>query len=308
MVNSKNQEYSDMCNEMNIDNISLSFVIVEKGNGINPNSFDTYSVNISNKPAFKEKLIGNIVDYIKWFSDKKCLAYDPLKHKDKTFEYLEGKYINEFSEFRRSFGTNPVTNYKDKITDFDFYVLSIKDDSGKDIHIIRKMNGYKKVNEFGTFARINGNKLTQIDDKVIGIDNSVDLIVYDDLIFILNYNSIKKLFNLKGSFQQQVTNILEPVKSSKVIDDYDKFERNIRSNERLMNRLISMKRKGISFDDPLSNRTDVQNTIKDFSLDVSYKNGKIIFDESPDKESVLNLISDYYYRTTQHKRKGIVDE
>lgn len=99
-----------------------------------------------------------------------------------------------------------------------------------------------------------------------------------------------------------------PLKSSKVIDDYDKFERNIRSNERLMNRLISMKRKGISFDDPLSNRTDVQNTIKDFSLDVSYKNGKIIFDESPDKESVLNLISDYYYRTTQHKRKGIVDE
>src|SRR5699024_10410762 len=119
---------------------------------------------------------------------------------------------------------------KDKITDFDFYVLSIKDSSGKDIRIIRKMNGYKKVNESGTFACINGNKLTQIDDKVIGIDNLVDLIVYDDLIFILNYNSIKNLFNLRGSFQRQVINILKPVKNSKVIDDYDKFERNIRSN------------------------------------------------------------------------------
>lgn len=75
-----------------------------------------------------------------------------------------------------------------------------------------------------------------------------------------------------------------------------------------MNRLISMKRKGISFDDPLSNQNDVQNTINDFDLNVSYENGKIIFDESPDKEAVLNLISDYYYRTTQHGRKGIVDE
>lgn len=252
MVNSKNQEYSDMCNKMDLNDISLSFVIVEKGNGINPNSFDTYSVNISDKSAFKAKLIGNVVDYIKWFRDKKCLSYDPLKHKDKTFEYLEGKLINEFSDFRKSFGTNLVTNYKDKITDFDFYVLSIKDKSGKDIRIIRKMNGYKKVNESGTFACINGNKLTQIDDKVIGIDNLVDLIVYDDLIFILNYNSIKNLFNLRGSFQRQVINILKPVKNSKVIDDYDKFERNIRSNERLMNRLISMKRKGISFDNPLS--------------------------------------------------------
>lgn len=308
MVNSKNQEYSDMCNKMDLNDISLSFVIVEKGNGINPNSFDTYSVNISDKSAFKAKLIGNVVDYIKWFRDKKCLAYDPLKHKDKTFEYLEGKLINEFSDFRKSFGTNLVTNYKDKITDFDFYVLSIKDSSGKDIRIIRKMNGYKKVNESGTFACINGNKLTQIDDKVIGIDNLVDLIVYDDLIFILNYNSIKNLFNLRGSFQRQVINILKPVKNSKVIDDYDKFERNIRSNERLMNRLISMKRKGISFDDPLSNQNNVQNTIKDFDLDVSYKNGQVIFDESSDKESVLNLISDYYYKTTQNRRKGIVDE
>lgn len=308
MVNSKNQEYSDMCNKMDLDDISLSFIIVEKGNGINPNSFDTYSVNISDKPAFKEKLIGNIVNYIKRFSDKECLTYDPLKHKDKTFEYLEGKFINEFSNFRKSFGANLVTNYKDKITDFDFYVLSIKDSSGKDIRIIRKMNGYKKVNESGTFARINGNKLTQIDDKVIGIDNAVDLIVYDDLVFILNYNSIKKLFNLKGSFQRQVTNILKPVKNSKVIDDYDKFERNIRSNERLMNRLISMKRKGISFDNPLSNQNNVKDTIKDFDLDVSYENGKLIFDDSPDKEAVLNLISDYYYRTTQNRRKGIVDE
>lgn len=308
MVNSKNQEYSDMCNKMDLNDISLSFVIVEKGNGINPNSFDTYSVNISDKSAFKAKLIGNVVDYIKWFRDKKCLAYDPLKHKDKTFEYLEVKLINEFSDFRKSFGTNLVTNYKDKITDFDFYVLSIKDSSGKDIRIIRKMNGYKKVNESGTFACINGNKLTQIDDKVIGIDNLVDLIVYDDLIFILNYNSIKNLFNLRGSFQRQVINILKPVKNSKVIDDYDKFERNIRSNERLMNRLISMKRKGISFDDPLSNQNNVQNTIKDFDLDVSYKNGQVIFDESSDKESVLNLISDYYYKTTQNRRKGIVDE
>lgn len=150
--------------------------------------------------------------------------------------------------------------------------------------------------------------MTQIDDKVIGIDNLVDLIVYDDLIFILNYNSIKNLFNLRGSFQRQVINILKPVKNSKVIDDYDKFERNIRSNERLMNRLISMKRKGISFDDPLSNQNNVQNTIKDFDLDVSYKNGQVIFDESSDKESVLNLISDYYYKTTQNRRKGIVDE
>lgn len=75
-----------------------------------------------------------------------------------------------------------------------------------------------------------------------------------------------------------------------------------------MNRLISMKRKGISFDDPLSNQNNVQNTIKDFDLDVSYKNGQVIFDESSDKESVLNLISDYYYKTTQNRRKGIVDE
>ena len=44
------------------------------------------------------------------------------------------------------------------------------------------------------------------------------------------------------------------------------------------------------------------------SVRIIYENGKIIFDESPDKEAVLNLISDYYYRTTQHGRKGIVDE
>lgn len=304
----KNREYSDMCNKIDLSDISLSFVIVEKGNGINPNSFDTYAVNISDKSSFKEKLIGNVINYIKRFNDKKCLSYDPLKHKDTTFEYLEGKFIKEFSDFKKSFGTNLLTNYKDKITDFDFYILSIKDSSKKDIHIIRRMNGYKKVNESGMFAIINGNELNQIDDKVIGIDNIADLIVYDNLIFILNYNSIKNLFNLKGSFQRQVTNILKPVKNSNVIDNYEKFERNIRSNDRLMNRLISMKRKGISFDDPLSNQNDVQNTINDFDLNVSYENGKIIFDESPDKEAVLNLISDYYYRTTQHGRKGIVDE
>lgn len=308
MVNLKSQEYSNMCKEMTFDDLTLSFIIVEKGIGMNPNFFEVYSVNISNEPKFKEKLIKNVINYINRFKDKECLSYDPLKHKNNTFEYLEGKFISEFFKLKGSFGSNPITNYKDKITDFNFYVLSIKDNSGNDIRIIRKMNGYKKVNKAGGFARIRGNELTQIEDTVIGIDDSVDLIIYNNLIFILNYNSIKSLFNLKGSFQQQVVNILRPVKKSSVIDDYDKFERNIRSNERLMNRLISMKRKGVSFSNPLDNPKEIQKTIKDFNLNINYKNGKIIFDESPDKESILNLISDYYYRTTQHKTKGIIDE
>lgn len=308
MTELKNKEYSYMCRELDYSDISLSFIIVEKRNGMLPNLFKTYPVNISDKNEFKEKLMKNIINYIKYFENKDCLSYDPLKHKDKTFEYLEGSFISEFFDFKNSFGLHHLTDYKNKITDFNFYVLSIKDNSGNDIHLIRKMNGYKKINSHGIFAYINGKELNQIDNPVIGIDNSVDLIVYNDLIYILNYNSIKKFFNLKFSFQKEVVNILAPVKERGVIDNYDKFERNIRSNDKLTNRLISMKRKGVNFDESLNNKEELQKTIADFELNVVYKNGKILFDKSEDKEAILNLLSDYYYRTTQQKTKGIVDK
>lgn len=308
MTELKNKEYSYMCRELDYSDISLSFIIVEKRNGMLPNLFKIYPVNISDKNEFKEKLMKNIINYIKNFENKDCLSYDPLKHKDKTFEYLEGSFISEFFDFKNSFGLDHLTDYKNKITDFNFYVLSIKDNLGNDIHLIRKMNGYKKINSHGIFAYINGKELNQIDNPVIGIDNSVDLIVYNDLIYILNYNSIKKFFNLKFSFQKEVVNILAPVKERGVIDNYDKFERNIRSNDKLTNRLISMKRKGVNFDESLNNKEELQKTIADFELNVVYKNGKILFDKSKDKEAILNLLSDYYYRTTQQKTKGIVDK
>nr|DAZ24454.1 MAG TPA: protein of unknown function (DUF4868) [Caudoviricetes sp.] len=307
MTSSKTKEYSDMCEKMNFNDISLSFSIVERGIGIKPNSFETYSVNISNDPKFKEKLTKNIINYINKFKNKKCLAYDPLKYEEDTFEYLEGELISEFYDFKKSFGNNPIANYKDKIIDFNFYVLGIKDNLENDIYIIRKMNGYKKINSKGVFAWVSGNELKNIEENVIGIDDIVDLIIYNGLIFILNHHSIKKLFNLKGAFQKQVSKILKPVKKNKIIDDYDKFERNIRSNERLINRLISVKRKGAKFDKPLDNPKEVQQTIKDFGLNISYKNNQIIFDESLDKEAVLNLILDFYYKTTQNQTKVIID-
>ncbi|WP_288531553.1 Kiwa anti-phage protein KwaB-like domain-containing protein, partial [uncultured Secundilactobacillus sp.] len=289
--------------------IALSFIVVDKSSN-KEYTYKGFSVGLSDDSTVKAGLLKPIAEYLKKYEKMDARKYDPITQKAECIEVVDSNEISEYPSFIDSIGENPITDYKKRMYKIDFYVLTCESDSGERVYLVRKFDGLKTLKR-KVYSVIDGS-LNQIDDEVIGIDNKADLVIMGEKIGIITHNSLKSLFNIRYAMQKRVKKILTPVKNSGKVDEYDKFERMIRSDGRYTSEVINMKNHGRDFSKPLDNESKVLKTIKDFNLEskVEYDSDshKIILSKTEDIHALLRLLSDYYYKTTQNELLGIVDQ
>lgn len=289
---------------------SLSFTKVKPGDNKTSNfKYDSFSVNLSNKDVVRTSLIYPIADYLSTFVEKGTIPYDPFTQKDGEYEVVDTSFPADYPDFMASFGKNIISNYKKRLSNITFYAINVTSED-KSVWLLRRLKGFKTVNSKGNFAVVKGSELNFIDDEVIGLDSTADMVFFDQKIAIITHSAFASLFNTKLALQNQVTSILGPVKRAKKIDNYAKFERMIRSDLRYAKLVANMKNHGRTFTNPLQHEAEAIKTIKDFRLKIKYDqtNHIILLDQTEDIPGLLRLLSDYYYNTTQDHRLGIVDK
>lgn len=105
---------------------------------------------------------------------------------------------------------------------YDCYVLkSSIDENGEDIPIkfIFMKNPIKVLKN--KFIKL-GNKYKEITDKVIGLELSIDMIVYGNIIYFFN-NSGEKLFNMERAYKAVCKEKLEKIREMEVVSDIETF-------------------------------------------------------------------------------------
>ncbi|MDM7530951.1 Kiwa anti-phage protein KwaB-like domain-containing protein [Lacticaseibacillus paracasei] len=291
--------------------VTLSFVRVNKHPQKKQDkyTYEVYSANISGKQSFQNELVDSVGQYlISIDQNKKEKVFDALTQKSDWYESVPVGFVSEYDDLVNAFGKNQITQLSDKI-ETSFYVLKVSVQANT-VYLIRRVNGLKKLNSSGILAAIDGNQLNQISDDVIGLDSVADLVMYSDKIFVLTHSALGALFNLRTAFADSAKKIIQPLKNSQKIQNYDLLEATVVQNLGLSKMVANMANKGRNFKNPLSNEPRVLSTIKDFSLGVNYDlvTHTLIFDNPDQAVAALRLISDYYYETTQNGDMGVVDE
>lgn len=303
-------EISKVLSDCTVSGWNINFVNVEKETKKIKNvkyKYKVYSIGLDNNSDIKKCIHNTVIDFIenKIEKNNKIVKFDPEnKAGTGTVEYFDTN-SNDLSDISELKSVSGNADLKKQLNQYKYYLL--KNDSVDDLFIIKKVPNFKKIYA-GFFAKIESdNKLNKIEDNIIGFDTNVDLLIYKNICYIFNHSVFLNFFNIEELIENIVKKEMKNVKQTKILDDYEKFERKLISNKRLSNKLVGLLSKGANLKKPLSKCKEVKDTISKFDLKVRYSednNGiKIKVDDS-ETDQVINLMCDFYAKSTQNDERG----
>lgn len=125
-----------------------------------------------------------------------------------------------------------------RIEKIDFYCIEISYD-GKTVYMFRQFQKLKKLRQ-GFLTRIIDNELNVIDNDFLGIDELIDIIVFDGKIYLFNHISLERVFNYKDEFLKKTNEALGEILTKNVISNIEQFADDCRNDIRIMKRFTNI--------------------------------------------------------------------
>ena len=190
-----------------------------------------------------------------------------------------------------------------RIEKIDFYCIEISYD-GKTVYMFRQFQKLKKLRQ-GFLTRIIDNELNVIDNDFLGIDELIDIIVFDGKIYLFNHISLERVFNYKDEFLKKTNEALGEILTKNVISNIEQFADDCRNDIRIMKRftnIMTKERLPLFFE----NYDWVPEIVKELELDLEFdEDGKMIYKERSQLFHIINLLSDSYFKSLLAHRTGV---
>lgn len=123
----------------------------------------------------------------------------------------------------------------------------------------------------------------EISDNVLTLRNSIDLVIVDDVVYLLNLSG-EKLFNMERAYRSICSNKIESIKTKDIIEGFDAFKVSASSGHN--------PRKFISFDDnhleKLANKDARKRIAKKFNIPL--KNDKFDANKDGVSDKIVKLL------------------
>lgn len=153
--------------------------------------------------------------------------------------------------------------------------------------------------------RLLNDELTAMDNNFIGIDDTVDILVFDKSVYIFNHVSLERIFQYKDEFLAKTSEALGEILKQNVISNIEQFTEDCTRDVRITKRFTNIMTKGrlpIFFD----NYDKVPEIVQELELGIEFDvEGKLIYREKSQLFLIINLLSDAYFRSLLANRKGI---
>lgn len=288
-------------NILNEDEPSTSIYFTKKDRY----GYTSYSPNVS------EEIIGNLITeaqrYIQNFNDLEIVEYNPTGYIDGTLEICSCDYVGNYNEIIGSFDTGNIEDIQKEIENFNFYCMDITTENDN-IKFFRRVTKFKKLYSKGIIAAFDGNLLNRINDKILGMDGEVDIVVLNNAsIGVFNHISLERIFKLNDQFQIKASQTLEVIKATGVIQNYEIFEEDCLHDKRFQKILTKMLgEEGLN--NCFDNFENIIETIELFNLDIEIRtipNKMIIYRDKGQIMDILRLARDSYYKSTVREKPGI---
>lgn len=265
---------------------------------------------ITHNPSVSEEvqseLFNTIFPYIdKQLNSLELVNYNPLGVLDGELESIPTEEIPLFQDFLNSISQENIHKEMNslRIEKIDFYCIEISYD-GKTVYMFRQFQKLKKLRQ-GFLTRIIDNELNVIDNDFLGIDELIDIIVFDGKIYLFNHISLERVFNYKDEFLKKTNEALGEILTKNVISNIEQFADDCRNDIRIMKRftnIMTKERLPLFFE----NYDRVPEIVKELELDLEFdEDGKMIYKERSQLFHIINLLSDSYFKSLLAHRTGV---
>lgn len=264
----------------------------------------THNPSISG--AVQTELFNTIFPYVdKQLDSLKLVDYNPLGVLDGELESISTEEIPLFQDFLNSITEENINKEMNslRIEKIDFYCIEISYD-GKTVYMFRQFQKLKKLRQ-GFLTRIIDNELNVIDNDFLGIDELIDMIVFEGKIYLFNHISLERVFSYRDEFLKKTNEALGEILTKNVISNIEQFTDDCRNDIRIMKRftnIMTKERLPLFFD----NYDKVPEIVAELELDLDFdEEGKIIYKERSQLFHIINLLSDAYFKSLLAQRTGV---
>lgn len=262
--------------------------------------------NPSISEAVQAELFNTIFPYVdKQLDSLKLVDYNPLGVLDGELESISTEEIPLFQDFLNSITEENINKEMDslRIEKIDFYCIEISYD-GKTVYMFRQFQKLKKLRQ-GFLTRIIDNELNVIDNDFLGIDELIDMIVFEGKIYLFNHISLERVFSYRDEFLKKTNEALGEILTKNVISNIEQFADDCRNDIRIMKRftnIMTKERLPLFFD----NYDKVPEIVAELELDLDFdEEGKMIYKERSQLFHIINLLSDAYFKSLLAQRTGV---
>jgi len=233
------------------------------------------------------------------------VQYNPIGVADGEIENLNASSIPHIANFKESIQDDMVYKamHELEISKIDFYCFEISYD-GQAIFLFRQFQKLKKLRK-GIFAQIVEDELKSMDGNFLGIDETIDIVVFNDEVYLLNHISLERIFKYKDEFLQKTNEAIVELLDQNVIANIEQFTEDCRRDIRIMKRFTNIMTKGrlpLFFD----NYEKVSGIVEELGLDIDFdEDDRLIYRERSQLFYIVSLLSDAYFKTLIADRTGL---
>ena len=272
----------------------------------NGEDYITYAPNISK--AVEESVISILKSNVMYYKDKKLSPYNPVGVLDGDIESVNIDKYSIVSNLMNSLDEPTEEDLDPLKVDFFIYELQFGEDK---YYFFRRHHKMKTLRKKGIIASLINNELNEIrENSFIGIDDKIDLIVFEADIIIFQHTAFERIFKIDEQFKTEANKVLSNEKFTEKIKNFDKLWEDVMENLSYIKRVskLSDTTTSLLF---LEKLDQTKSVIEKFNLDIRVEfdsklnDEVIIYDNKTQLTNFINLMQDAYYQTLIGEEKGV---
>lgn len=282
-----------------LDNIMKIYFVTKSSN----KKYISFQPQVSNQ--LQEKILAIILPNIIELLKLSIVKYNPVGVADEENELLNSNRVETINEFMQSIEPKNLYKEMDKliIKNINFYCIEVISEKEK-VYLFRQFTKMSKIRK-GILSQFVDDELKEMDNNFLGIDPSIDMILYGSDLFIFNHISLERIFNYRDEFLKITNAAIGEIVNQGIMRNIDEFSNDCQRDVRIMKRftaLMSKERLPLFFE----HYDKVKEIVDSLNLDIEFdEDGKIIYRERSQLFHIINLMSDAYFKSLLSERFGV---
>lgn len=262
------------------------------------NSEEYYSYKLTIEKELQRELLEIVSKSVFNVQDKNVCEYNPIGQIDSDIEKCNLDYIKNADNVMSSMEDESPNRLEllPKIKDIHSYCIKIVKGN---ISIIsfRRFNKLRRLRA-GFIGTVVEGRFKSLDGELIGLYNDVDIIIFNNDVFILNHIALERIFDIGIQFKEKAKETIQDIRDKDIIDNFDKFEEDALNNLNVIKRLTKIK-ENQTLPKIFDNFENVPKVIEYFGLNIELNQSqdKIIYVDKTQIEDITLLMNDSYYET-----------
>ena len=251
-----------------------------------------------------DMLIQFSVDTIEKRMEEELIEYNPTGYREGTIEFCTIDYVGNLDEVINCLDAGNVEIIQDAIENFSFYCINISNRE-KDVKLFRRLTKFKKLSTKGMLGIFQGNQLNRIDNKILGVDGDIDLVLYNDEILVLNHISLERIFRIEQQYEIKSKETIDCLRNTGKIKNFDSFEEDCMNDLNIRRILTKMQNENNNIEECFDNFENILTTIDMFELPIHIdeEENSIIYENKSQIKDILRLARDSYYKSIIQENK-----